>query len=87
MKMVLKPPFVIPKKSYSHFSSFLQHASDRSANFLTVLAGRTVKISPSPIGRGFEPGRRQDFSDRSIGPCLGLPKKNLYIIIAQKGQK
>ena len=66
MKMVLKPPFVIPKKSYSHFSSFLHHASDRSANFLTVLAGRTVKISPSPIGRGFEPGRRQDFSDRSI---------------------
>ena len=68
MKMVLKPPFVIPKKSYSHFSSFLHHASDRSANFLTVLAGRTVKISPSPIGRGFEPGRRQDFSDRSIRP-------------------
>ena len=72
MKMVLKPPFVIPKKSYSHFSSFLHHASDRSANFLTVLAGRTVKISPSPIGRGFEPGRRQDFSDRSI-----LVKKNI----------
>ena len=44
----------------------MNHASRRSANFLTVLAGRTVKISPSPIGRGFEPGRRQDFSDRSI---------------------
>ena len=69
MKMVLKPPFVIPKKSYSHFSSFLHHASDRSANFLTVLAGRTVKISPSPIGRGFEPGHRQDFSDRSNTSC------------------
>ena len=55
--MVLKPPFVIPKKSYSYFSSFLHHASDHSANFLTVLAGRTVKLSPSPRGPGLESRR------------------------------
>ena len=55
------------EQSYGNFRSPLRHASDRSATFLTVLAGRTVKKSPSPIGPGFESRRRFNFSDRSIG--------------------
>ena len=45
----------------------LHHASDRSAKFLTVLAGRTVKISASPKGPRFESRRPQQKCHRSIG--------------------
>ena len=54
------------EQSYGNFRSPLRHASDRSATFLTVLAGRTVKKSPSPIGPGFESRRRQQKGHRSI---------------------
>ena len=42
---------------YDHFSLILHHASDHSAKFLTVLAGRTVKISHSQKVPGFESRR------------------------------
>ena len=42
------------EQTYGNFSLSLHHASDRSAIFLTVSAGRTVKKLPSPIGPGFE---------------------------------
>ena len=48
------------------FSSVLTSASDRSATFLTVLAGRTVKNCRSPRGPRFEPGRPQTKIHRSI---------------------
>ena len=55
------------EQSYGNFRSPLRHASDSSATFLTVLAGRTVKKSPSPIGPGFESRRRRQKGHRSIG--------------------
>ena len=42
------------KQSYHHWNLYLHGAPDRSATFLTVLAGRTVKNLPSPIGPGFK---------------------------------
>ena len=51
---------------YGHFKSHLRRASDRSAIFLTDLAGRTVKESSSPIGPGFESRRRRQKGHRSI---------------------
>ena len=54
------------------FKSFLHSAPDRSATFLTVLAGRTVKKLPSPIGPGFESQLRQQKGHRSIGTTLGV---------------
>ena len=47
------------KQSYSYFKSTLHRASDHSAIILTVFAGRTVKISTSLRGPGFEPQRPQ----------------------------
>ena len=43
---------------YGHFRTHLHRASDHSAMFLTDLAGRTVKKSPSLEGPGFESRRR-----------------------------
>ena len=54
------------KESYSYFKLRLHRASDRSAIFLTVLAGRTVKLSPSPRGPGFESRQLQQKSHWSI---------------------
>ena len=51
---------------YDHFSLILHHASDRSAKFLTVLAGRSVKISHSPKGPGFESRRLRQKGHWSI---------------------
>ena len=48
------------------FSSVLTSASDRSATFLTVLTGRTVKNRRSPRGPRFEPRRPQTKIHRSI---------------------
>ena len=44
----------------------LHSASDLSAIFLTVLAGRTVKKSLSPLGPGFESRGRRQKGHRSI---------------------
>ena len=52
---------------YGYFSSSLRRASDRSATFLTDLAGRTVKKLASPIGPGFESRSRRQKGHRSIG--------------------
>ena len=54
------------EQSYGNFRSPLRHASDCLATFLTALAGRTVKKSPSPIGPGFETRRRQQKGHQSI---------------------
>ena len=51
---------------YGHFKSHLRRASDRSAIFLTDLAGRTVKKSPSPEGPRFESRQPQQKCHRSI---------------------
>ena len=51
---------------YDHFRSQLRRASDRLAIFLTDLAGRTVKKSPSPEGFGFEFQKPQQESHWSI---------------------
>ena len=53
-------------QSYGYFKSPLHHAPDRSAIFLTDLAGRTVKGSPSPKGPGFESRLRQQKGHQSI---------------------
>ena len=53
-------------ESYSYFKLHLHRASDRSAIFLTVLPGRTVKKSPSPIGPGFESRHQQQKGHRSL---------------------
>ena len=42
------------EQTYGNFSLSLHHASDRSAIFLTVLAGRTGKTLPTLKGPGFE---------------------------------
>ena len=49
-----------------YFSSSLRRAPDRSATFLTDLAGRTVKKSTSPEGPGFESRQPQQKCHRSI---------------------
>ena len=64
--MELNQPIYHSLESYSHFRSHLRRASDRSAIFLTDLAGRTVKKSPSPEGPGFESRRGQQKCHRSI---------------------
>ena len=51
---------------YGHFKSHLRHASDRLSIFLTDVAGRTVKISPSPEGSGFESRQGQQKCHQSI---------------------
>ena len=51
---------------YGHFKFHLRRASDRSAIFLTDLAGQTVKKSPSPECPGFESRRGQQKCHRSI---------------------
>ena len=43
------------QQTYGHFKSLLHSAPDRSAIFLTDLAGRTVKKLPSLKGPGFDP--------------------------------
>ena len=54
---------------YGHFKSHLRRALDRSAIFLTDLAGQTVKKSPSTEGPGFESRLAQQKCHRSIqGP-------------------
>ena len=67
---------IISKETYSYYKLYLHRASDRSAIFLTVLAGRTVKESPSPIGPGFESRRRQQKGHRSI-VCVSTPRDYL----------
>ena len=57
---------------YGHFWSHLHRASDHSAIFLTDLAERTVKNSPSPEGPGFESRRAQQKRHRSIVKTLKL---------------
>ena len=42
------------KESYTYLTLSLRSALDRSANFLTILAERTVKNFPRLIGPGFE---------------------------------
>ena len=50
------------------FSSVLTSALDRSATFLTVLAGRTVKIAVVPEVPGSNPGGPNQKIHRSIEP-------------------
>ena len=64
---------------YGHFRASLQHASDHSAIFLTDLAERTVKVSASPRGPGFESRRHHNFSDRSIENHLYNNLKNEHV--------
>ena len=54
------------KQSYGHLCSPLHGALDRSAIFLTDLAGQTVKKSPSLEGPGFASRRPQQKCHRSI---------------------
>ena len=54
------------KESYSHSKLCLHRAPHRSAIFLTDLAGRTVKFSPSPRGPGFESRQLQQKCHWSI---------------------
>ena len=68
--IALNQKIVSFQQSYGHFKSFLHSAPDRSAIFLTVLAGRTVKKSLSPIGPGFDSRRRQQKGHRSISFML-----------------
>ena len=58
---------------YGHFRASLHHASDHLAIFLTVFAGRTVKISTSPRGPGFESRRPHQKGHRSIAPPVTPP--------------
>ena len=55
---------------YDHFRSQLRRASDRLAIFLTDLAGRTVKKSPSSEGPEFETRRAQQKCHRCIQAFL-----------------
>ena len=64
--IALNQKIVSFQQSYGHFKSFLHSAPDRSAIFLTDLAGRTVKKPPSTKGPGFESRRRRQKGHRSI---------------------
>ena len=64
--MVFNSKNVTFQQSYINSKLSLHSALDRSATFLTVLAERTVKKSPSPIGPGFESRRWRQKGHRSI---------------------
>ena len=71
------------QQSYVYFDLPLHHAPDRSATFLTDLAGQTVKKLPSLEGPRFESRRRY----KKVISLLIVYCQLVYRICAIKGHR